>query len=650
MPVSPRTTEILQETEPQERSLLANAPPDAVTEEVARQEGLVRLADWVMEFLASRGVEHVFLVPGGGAMHLNDAAGLHPALTTVNTLHEQGAAIAAEAYTKASGRLALCLVTAGPGGTNAITGVTGAWLDSTPVVVVSGQVKRDDLVGTTGVRQRGVQEIDIVSMVRSITKDASLVIDPTSIRYHLERALFLATSGRPGPVWIDLPLDVQAAKIDPTTLRSFDPLELEAPRNLDDGELEVTIREIATMIREARRPLVHVGAGVRLAGAEEATRSLVERLGVPVVSTWPAQGVLGDDHPLFFGRPGALAPRGANFVLQNADLVLCLGTRLDLASTGYDPKDFGRNARKIVVDIDPAELFKLQGAIELPVCADVGRAIAGLTGELEETDSLKPLDIEEWRLQCRSFCDRYPLVTDDHRTPAEFISTYHFADELSDLLEPDDVLAPCSSGLGIEIFLLALRMRTGQRATLNSALGAMGYGPPAAIGACLGSEGRRTIGIDGDGGLQLNVQELETIRRLQLPVKLFILSNNGYASIRASQQRWFGRLVGADSTSGMTLPPLHLVAQAYGIPYVALSGWDPLGPQLRSVLDQPGPVICEVPSPPDEPRGPSQASEATPSGGMRSRPIEDLAPFLSREELGENMLPPVVLGRTDSTP
>ena len=343
--------------------------------------------------------------------------------------------------------------------------------------------------------------------------------------------------------------------------------------------------------------------------------------------------MIGDEHPLFVGRPGPLAARGANFALQNADVLVCLGARLDLVTTGYDPAQFGRNARTFVVDIDPAELAKLDGAVDRTVCADVADVAAALLARAPGAIA----GLDGWRARCRDWRTRYPVVTDEHRALGDRVSTYHLADVLSDLLAADDVLAPCSSGLGLEIFLLALRLHTGQRATYTTALGAMGYGPPAAVGACLGSGGRRTICVDGDGGLQLNVQELETIRRLGLPIKLLVLANDGYASIRSSQQRWFGRLAGADESSGVTLPPLRALAAAYGLPYVLIDGHVPLAPQLQAVLDMPGPVLCEVPSPPEEARQPVQVSEATPDGGMRSRPLEDLAPLLPRDELRANM-------------
>lgn len=606
----------------------------------------MRVADWIMRTLVERGVRHAFLVTGGGAMHLDDAAGAVPGLETICVLHEQAAAIAAEAYAKVSGGLALCLVTGGPGGTNAITGVAGGWLDSTPMLVISGQVKRADLVGTTQVRQRGVQELDLPTIVRSITKYAVTVLEPGSIRYHLERAMHLATSGRPGPVWLEVPLDVQAALVDPDELEAFHPEDLPSPP-VDSVDLTVAARQVVQMLEECRRPLILVGAGVRLSRAEQALVSLVDRLGVPVLTTWPAMGIVGDDHPLYVGRPGSVAARGANFALQGSDLLLCIGARLDLVTTGYDPKDFARDARKIVVDVDPNELAKLEGAVEVQICADAGRFIEALTDAVGVSP---PVVSSAWRDRCRAWKDAYPLVTPEHARPGPHVSTYHLADVISDLIADDDVLAPCSSGLAIEIFLLALRLRTGHRATFTTALGAMGYGPPSAIGACLGSGGKRTICLDGDGGLQLNVQELETIRRLQLPVKLLVLANDGYASIRSSQLRWFGRVIGADASSGMTVPPLDGLALAYGLPFVRIDGRAPLAPQLRAMLDASGPVVCEIPSPPDEPREPVQVSEALPGGGMRSRAIEDLAPLLPREELAANLAVEDVDDRVECLP
>ncbi len=600
----------------------------------------MRVADWIMEFLVGAGIEHAFMVAGGGAMYLDDAIGSHPGIEAVCMLHEQAAAIAAESYTKASGKLALCLVTSGPGGTNAVTGVAGGWLDSTPMIVISGQVKRSDLRRSNRIRQSGVQELDMGSIVSSITKYTAMVTEPGQIRYHLERAFYLARHGRPGPVWIEVPLDVQAAIVDPNELAGFDPRELPGPVQIASDALAIAAADVAKMIGEAKRPLVLVGAGVRLSGAEQSLLSLLDIIGVPVQTTWPAMGIVGEDHLLYAGRPGPLAARGANFVLQAADFLLSVGARLDMVTTGYDPKNFGRNARKVVVDIDSDELAKLDGAIELPICADAKEFLDALS---RAVGPQPPKVDTKWRQRCQAWMDSYPLVRPEHRMPGEYVSTYHLAEVISDLLADDDILAPGSSGLGIEIFLLALRLRTDQRAIFTTALGAMGYGPPSAIGACIAKGGQRTICIDGDGGLQLNVQEFETIRRLQLPIKLLVLNNDGYASIRASQNRWFGRLVGADSTSGLTLPPLEGLASAYGLQYIRINGQDSLSRQLHQVFEMPGPVICEVPSPPDEAREPVQISERLPDGGMHSRPIEDLAPLLSRDELAANL----VLGGDD---
>lgn len=592
----------------------------------------VRAADVIIGALHEAGIGQAFMLTGGGAMHLNHAIARHGGIDVVCTLHEQGAAFAADAYARQTGRPALCLVTAGPGGTNAITGVASAWVDSVPMVVVSGQAKRADLVGSSGLRQRGVQEIDIVSMVRGITKSAVTLTDPRRVRAEVDRAVRLATSGRPGPVWIDVPLDVQGGPGDVQEAGVGDRGPTGRAASVD---VTGAAASVAAMVAAAARPLLLVGAGVRLAGAEAEVLALAEETGIPVLTTWPAQGVVGDDHPLYVGRPGGLAARGANFALQAADLLICLGARLDLTTTGYDPKDFGRNARKVVVEIDPFELTKLEHAIDVGVEGDVAEFVPALRRALPSPAWADP---GGWAARCAAWRQAFPVVTAEHRRPGPTISTYHFADVLSDTVTGDDVMAFGCSGLGIEIFILALRLHTGQRAIFGNALGPMGAGPPTALGACIGSGRRRTICVDGDGGLQLNAQELETIRRLDLPVKLFVLANDGYASIRASQRRWFDLLIGADPTSGVTLPPLDLLAAAYGWAYRRLSGEADLRAQLDEVLAVDGPVLIEVPTPADEERGPAQASELLPDGNMRSLPLEDLAPRLDRAELARHLL------------
>lgn len=599
----------------------------------------VKLSDWIFKFLAAEGVHHVFMLTGGGAMHLNDSLGTAEAIEYICTSHEQAAAMAAESYAKVTGGLGVCLVTAGPGGTNAITGVAGAWLDSTPMLVLSGQAKRADLKGTSGVRQMGVQEVDIVSMVAPITKYAVTVMEPAEIRYHMEKAVHLALTGRPGPVWIDLPLDVQGASIDESSLRRFDEADEPVHGLAPPDEVSATARRAIELLNVAERPVVLVGNGVRLAGGRAEMRQLIDRLGVPVLTTWPAHDMVPDDHPLMVGRPGPLAPRGANFTLQNADWLLSLGARLDLVVTGYAPQNFARAARKIMVDVDAAELRKMRDTIDVPVCAD---ALAFIVEMIRQIDRVKPRDRSAWDQRWREWQTKYPVVVPEYRGLGERVSTYVLGEAISEASAANDVIVSGSSGAGIEIFCLAARLKEGQRLFLTTALGAMGNGLPGLIGACIANGRRRTISVDGDGGIQLNIQELETARRLQLPIKLFVLNNDGYASIRTSQSRYFGRLAGADATSGVTLPPLQGVVEAYGLPYARIDTDRGLVARIRELLDAPGPIVVEVMTPREEPRAPSLSSMRKADGSMVSKPLEDLWPFLPREEFLANMIIPPI--------
>ena len=597
----------------------------------------IKLSDWLFRAIADLGVKHAFMLTGGGAMHLNDSLGECRGIEYVCTGHEQAASMAAEAYAKVTGNLGVCLVTAGPGGTNAITGVAGAWLDSTPMLVLSGQAKRADLKGDSGVRQMGVQEVDIVSMVRSITKYAVTVMEPSEIRYHFEKAVHLARTGRPGPVWLDLPLDVQGATIDEPSLRGFEGGQPTEPSS--SAELQASVAETINLLNEAERPVVLIGNGVRLGGARSAMRELVERLGLPVLTTWPAHDLVPDDHPLMAGRPGPLAPRGANFTLQNADWLLAIGARLDLVVTGYAPDLFARAAKKIMVDVDAAELRKMGRAVDIPVCAEAGTFIAEMTRQL---GTVRARDRSAWRTRWTAWRTAYPVVLPEYRHLPHGVSTYVLAEAISQASSQDELIISGSSGAGIEIFCLAVRLKEGQRLFLTTALGAMGNGLPAVVGACLAHSRRRTIGVDGDGGLQLNIQELETIRRLNLPIKLFVLNNDGYASIRTSQSRYFGRLAGADATSGVTLPPLRSVVEAYGLQYDRIDSDCGLVDRIRAVLDSTGPVVIEVMTPREEPRAPSLSSMRRSDGSMISKPLEDLWPFLPRDEFLSNMLIPPI--------
>jgi acetolactate synthase I/II/III large subunit len=595
----------------------------------------MKLSDYIFKFLASQGVKHVFMFPGGGAMHLVDSLGHCNGMEYICNLHEQACAIAAEAYARVNNKLGVALVTTGPGGTNSITGVAAAWLDSTPCLFISGQVKRDDLMGDLGVRQLGSQEIDIVSLVRPITKYAVTIMDPLSVRYHLEKALYLAKSGRPGPVWIDVPLDVQAASIEPELLDSFDFKGLDMP--FDQSNLGRQLSDVIELIKEAERPIILAGNGVHLAGAEAEFLDLVNQLNIPVLTTWLGIDLMPESHSLFIGRPGSIAPRGANFALQNSDCLLVIGSRLDMALMGYAHDRFARAAKKIMVDIDPAEIRKINTKIDMPVYADAKVFIVALLNRMNE---IKTRPLSDWLARCQDWKKKYPVVLPEHRAHRGSVSTYFFSEILADELSGNDLIVPGSSGNSVELFLLVFKVKAGQRIFHNRGLGAMGFGLPASIGACIASGRKRTICVDGDGGFQLNIQELETVARLQLPIKFFVVNNEGYGSIRAMQTNYFKRKVGADRESGLTLPDIIKVADAYGLTTMRISDQDDLRNQIRNVLQLPGPVICEIVAIPDEVRAPRLSSSQSIDGNMISKPLEDLWPFLDRQEFLSNMIIP----------
>jgi acetolactate synthase I/II/III large subunit len=612
----------------------------------------MKLSDYVVHFIAEQGVRHVFLVTGGGAMHLNNSLACEKRLIPVCNLHEQASAVAAENYAKATNDLGVCMVTTGPGGTNAISGVAGAWLDSTPMLIVSGQVKRPDRAFDSnnkplGMRQVGVQEVDIVSIVSPITKYAAVVTEPGDIRYHLEKALYLARTGRPGPVWVDIPLDVQAIKIDdPATLRSFDPEELASVKTsrIGPSELKAEVSKILEKLNQAERPMLLIGNGIRLSRAEKEMEQLLRMLDIPTEVTWLAVDLMADDDPLYVGRPGTIAQRGANFAIQNCDFLLSIGARLDRVVTGFAPERFARAACKVMVDIDPTELTKMGDTIHIPICADAGEFMRAM---LARASSIEKKDRTAWKVRCAEWRKRYPLVLPEHKAPEGRVSVYNFAEVMSGILNEGDFYISGSSGTGIELFLLAFRTKRRQRIFHTTALGAMGFGIPAAIGAGIvgvaeGSR-RNIICVDGDGGFQFNIQELETIARLKLPVKFFVLNNEGYGSIRASQTAFFGASnIGCDEATGQTLPDVRRVAEAYGIATDVITSQRVLEDEIRRVLALSGPVVCDVHIVLDEVRQPRLSSVQRPDGSFVSKPLEDLWPFLEREEFEANMLIPVL--------
>ncbi|MCY2993456.1 MAG: thiamine pyrophosphate-binding protein [Planctomycetota bacterium] len=599
----------------------------------------VKLSDYVIRFIADLGVKHVFMLPGGGAMHLDDSLGRCQEIEYICNLHEQACAISAEAYGRATNHLGVAVVTSGPGGTNALTGVAGAWLASTPCLIISGQVKCADMKGSTGVRQRGPQEVDIVSMVAPITKYAVTVIDPQTIRYHMEKAVALATSGRKGPVWIDLPLDVQATQICPEHLLGYGP-EGRFDLSLSPADLSRRVADAIRILNEAERPVILVGNGVHHAGARSDFAELVEMLGIPVLTTWAASDLLPGTHPLFVGKPGTIASRAANFALQNSDCLLSIGARLDFDVTGFDQSKFARAARKVVVDVDPAEIKKLQMDVHVPVCADARDFIREL---LRQRQNVPSLDCRPWRDLCESWKQRYPVVLPEYWDQKEYVNTYVFATVLCEEMLGDDLVVPGSSGAGLDMFWMAYHAKPGQRAFSTGGLGAMGFGIPGSIGGCLAVGRKRTISVDGDGGFHMNIQELETVARLNLPIKYFVLNNQGYASIRTMQRNHFrGNLVGCDATCGLSLPDTVKVATAFGVTTKRIHDQTRLRESIREVLETPGPIVCDVMIDPQLVTSPRASSAVRPDGSMVSKPLEDLWPFLDRREFVSNMIIPPV--------
>lgn len=597
----------------------------------------MKLSDYVFQFIAEQRVKHVFMLPGGGAMHLVDSLGRNKKLTYICNLHEQACAIAAEAYARVTNNLGVALVTTGPGGTNAITGVAGAWLASTPCLIISGQVKRQDMKSNSGVRQKGQQELDIVSIVKSITKYAIVVTEPDTIRYHLEKAVYMAKEGRKGPVWIDIPLDVQATQINPSELQGFD--EYGKINHVGDiSKLSQKVSQSIRLLNEAERPVLLAGNGVHYAGAKRALFQLANILKIPVLTTWAGNDLFADDYPLFMGKPGTLASRGANFTIQNADCLISIGARLDFDVTGFNQKNFSRASKKIVVDIDPAEIKKLQMTVNVPVPTD---AMSFIQEFIKQKIIIKPKNRQEWLLRCQDWKNKYPVVLPEYWKQNEYVNSYVFAHVLSEELTGDDLIIPGSSGSGIDTFWLSFKSKKGQRVFSTGGLGAMGFGIPASIGGCLASGRKRTITVDGDGGFHMNAQELQTVACLKLPIKYFVLNNQGYASIRNMERNHFrGHLVGCDKSSGLSLPDTLSVAHAYSVATAKLKSHKALRQNIRKILDSSGPIVCEVMVDPDQPVAPRASSAVKPDGTMVSKPLEDLWPFLEREEFLDNMIIP----------
>ncbi len=579
---------------------------------------MIKVSDYVMNFLKEKGIKEIFMLPGGGAMHLLDSLG-KSGIDYICFQHEQGAAVAAEAYAQHTNKPGCLLVTSGPGATNAITGVTAGWIDSTPMFVLSGQSKRADLVGEKQVRQIGSQEVQIIDMVKPITKYAVQIMKPEEIRYHLERAYYECTNGRPGPVWLSVPLDVQGAVVDEESLKGF------IPGEVLQKDISGDVLRVVDLLKEAKAPLFIAGNGIKLSGAEEIFYKFLKKLKAPVLTTWKTIDMFAENDPVYSGHPGIMGDRGANKILQEADLLISVGSRLDTSITAFNDALFGKNAKKVIVDIDEHEINRMEMPKEVEIVSDAGEFLACLTELIWEE---KLPDWSEWLTYCKELRNRYPLVTDRHKDTGDYVSAYYFIDELCKTLRADDVIVPESSGGAGEITYQAFHIKKGQKMKNAAGLGSMGFGLPYAIGSCIANDRRRTILINGDGAFQLNIQELETLHRFRLPVKIFIWCNSGYASIRNMQRGNFeGRYVASSEDSGFTVPDIGAVARAYGFRTCAMRSNEEMLQMLPEIMADDEPVLCEVFISPDETVWPRVKATVLPDGSMKSGELENMWPY-----------------------
>lgn len=604
-----------------------------------------RLADYVADFLVDHGVTDVFSVVGGGAMHLNDALGHHMGLKVTYNHHEQACAMAAEAYARLDNRIAAVCVTTGPGGTNALTGVVGGWLDSIPMFIVSGQVRYDTTARYalrftgTPVRAMGDQEYDIVKSAAPMTKYAVMIENPKQIRYALEKGWHLATTGRPGPVWIDIPVDFQGGYIETDDLEGYDPAEDDA--NLPpvvDGQ---TIQTVLEKIRRAKRPVFHAGYGIRLSGGYEAFRSAAEKLNIPIVTYWNAVDLIEDEHPLYCGRAGNMGDRPGNWAIQNADLILAVGTRISIRQVSYNWQTWARAAEVIMVDIDQAEMKKPTLHVDMPVWADAKDFLTKL-----DAAAVGPVFSEKtWLDTCRHWKETYPAVLPRQwEENGSTANVYAFVRYLSSRL-PENSLTAVSNGACCVVGNQAYVIQKGSRMANNSAIASMGYGLPAAIGTCIGGGRRDTICLEGDGSIMMNLQELQTIITNHLPIKIFLINNSGYHSIRITQSNLFSEhsKVGIGPESGdLSFPEFKKIAEAFGYRYFSARNNAEMNAVVDEVLRLDGPVFCEVFTDTQQVWEPKSSTKRLADGTLVSPPLEDLAPFLPREELEKQMFIPLI--------
>lgn len=591
---------------------------------------MIRLSDYLVDFLVRREIKDIFTVSGGGILHLLDAVGLHQGMNYWCNYHEQACAISAEGYARVTNGVGACLVTVGPGAVNALAGVVGSWYDSLPVIVISGQVRRDLIADFSKIRQFGPQEGNVIAMARPVTKYAKTVLEPETIRYELECALHHATSGRPGPVWLEIPLDVQNSQIDETRLTGFDFAKNES----DTQSLPESVRQAIEVLKTAKRPLVICGNGIHASASEPLLRKVMNRLGFPVALPYTAKDLLDETDPLYVGVFGTAGQRRANFAVQNSDCVLSLASGFSLSKVGFNFKGFAPKARKIMVEIDEGQLHDQVIKPDIAIKSDVAQFMEEFLRQLDGTP-MQPSP--KWVEACRRWKERYPIVVDEFHAEQEFVNSYVFMDKLSDLLCPKDVVV-AGNGLDTVTYYQSFKVKSGQRTMTSNNWGSMGWDLPLSVGASIAKGRGRVVCVTGDGSLQWNIQELLTIKHYQLPIKVFIFNNEGYSSIRATQKALCeGRYVGADRSSGVANPDFAKLATAYDLQHARIENHRGLEASIKRVLEMDGCVLCEVNISPEQGISPKASAFKREDGTLESRPLEDMSPFLPREEIFENM-------------
>lgn len=586
----------------------------------------MKLSDYIIDFLYQHGVKHVFLITGGAAGHLTDSLHTHPKIKYVCVQHEQAGAMMAEAYSRMTENLGVMLGTSGPGATNMITGICCAYFDSIPTLYITGQVNITEQKGDTAVRQIGFQETDIVAMVKSVTKFAEMVQKPEDIRYFLEKAVHIAQSGRPGPVLLDIPLDIQRAEINPDTLKKYNPEENKTATDSSDI-LDEKIKKTLALLKNAKRPVLLVGGGIRLARAADEARKTAELLGIPIVTTWSGFDIIPHNHPLFVGQMGVYGARGANFTVQNADVLLSVGSRLDTRITGGKPSTYARDAKKIVVDIDSAELEKQRGLTpDVPILADAKVFLERFNAALASSEKPK---VPEWIARTQEWKTKYPTVLPEYYNQKNSVNAYAFIKTLAEELENDAIVVTDCGG-NLTWTMQAFEVKDGQRVFSAMGNSPMGYSFPAAIGASIALNKKPIICIIGDGGMQMNIQELQTLTHQQTPIKIFVMNNHSYGIIIQFQDMYFeGRHAASRPESGYTVPDFLKIASAYGIASERIANHDEMREKIKSVLAAHHSVLCDVVLETEQ--------RLTPKLEF-GKPIEDLSPLLDRNEFRENMI------------